>query len=67
VFQDIRVNTVNCWENAETWEADHHTYPSKNGEDEETLGKRTDVRGIVPTENRAWEPETRAWWTPNRH
>jgi len=44
----IRVNTLNRWEHAETWRTDHYTYPSKNVEDEETLRKRTDVRGNGP-------------------
>ena len=41
----IRVNTVNWWGHAETWGTDNLTYPSKNIEDEATLGKCTDVRG----------------------
>jgi len=44
----IRVKTLNRWEHAETWGTDHHTYPSKNVEDEETLRKRTDVWGHGP-------------------
>jgi len=50
-LQIIRVNTLNRGEHAETWRTDNHTYPSKNGKIEETLGKRTNVRGIVPPEN----------------
>jgi hypothetical protein len=36
---------MSCWGRAETLGTDNHTYPSKNVKDEETLGKRTDVRG----------------------
>ena len=50
-LQIIRVNTLNRWGNVETLGTDNHTYPSKNGKIEETLGKRTDVRGIVPPKN----------------
>jgi hypothetical protein len=35
-------------EKAETWGTDNPTYPSKNVEDEETLGKCTEVRGNCP-------------------
>lgn len=45
IWQEIRVNTVDRWGHAETWGTDNPTYPSRNVEDEETLGKRTDVRG----------------------
>ena len=39
------MNTVNWWGHAETSGTDNLTYPSKNIEDEGTLGKCTDVRG----------------------
>jgi len=42
------VNTANCWEHAETWGTDKHTYPSENVYGEETLEKRTDVWGNCP-------------------
>jgi len=44
----IRVKTLNRWEYAEPWGTDTHTYPSKTVGDEETVGKRTDVRGHGP-------------------
>ena len=50
-FLRIQVNTLNRWGHVETWGTDKQTYPSKNVKDEETLGKCTDVRGIVPPEN----------------
>ena len=42
------MNTTNRRGNAELWGTDKLTYPSRNVEDEETLGKRTDVRENCP-------------------
>jgi hypothetical protein len=44
-----RLKIGNRWAKAETWGTDHLTYPSKTVEDEETVRKRTDVRGNGPT------------------
>jgi hypothetical protein len=66
-FSSIRVSTGNRWANAETWGTDNHTYPSRNVEEEATLGKCTDVWGNRPTrEPLLGNGNQSVWSTTNR-